>query len=249
VRNNQRNFVKITLPAGAILWSAALSGQPVRPGQAPDGSVLLPLEKSKSGGSTTDDPPEFAVEIVYLTSGATWTDKGKTHIALPALDLPVSRTGLQVYYPPLFRVTSEPGIFHTETYADPTTPVLSTATVEDRSVSALLRLSPGVGLAMGAASGAVAPPPAGVPLSLPVEGRNVPMAQAASPDTTKTLVDKYRSSTAVGRATGVLPLSVNFPAFGPYVYFVSELTSENQSPAAELNYQQDKSRSRNHDRS
>jgi len=249
VRNNQRNFVKITLPAGAILWSAALSGQPVRPGQAPDGSVLLPLEKSKAGGSTTDDPPEFAVEIVYLTSGATWTDKGKTRIALPALDLPVSRTGLQVYYPPLFRVTSEPGIFHTETYADPTTPVLSTATVEDRSVSALLRLSPGLGLAMGVASGAVAPPPAGAPLSLPAEGRNVPMAQAASPDTTKTLVDKYRSSTAVGRATGVLPLSVNFPAFGPYVYFVSELTSENQSPAAELNYQQDKSRSRNHDRS
>jgi len=249
VRNNQRNFVKITLPAGAILWSAALSGQPVRPGQAPDGSLLLPLEKSKAGGSTADDPPEFAVEIVYLTSGATWTDKGKTRIALPALDLPVSRTGLQVYYPPFFRVTSEPGIFHTETFADPTTPVLSAATVEGHSVSALLRLSTGVGLGMGAVSDAVAPPPAGAPLSLPVEGRNVPMAQAVSPDTTKTLVDKYRSSTAVGRVTGVLPLSVNFPAFGPSVYLVSELTSENQSPAAELNYQQDKSRSRNHDRS
>jgi hypothetical protein len=73
-------------------------------------------------------------------------------------------------------------------------------------------------------------------------------AQVVSPDTTKTLVDKYRSSTAIGRATGVLPLSVNFPAFGPSVYLVSQLTSENQSPIAELNFQQDKSRSRNHDR-
>jgi len=67
-----------------------------------------------------------------------------------------------------------------------------------------------------------------------------PGPQTVSPDTTKTLVDKYRSSTAVGRATGVLPLSVIFPAFGSSVYLVSQLTSENQSPTAELNYQQDK---------
>src|SRR5207249_10425205 len=40
VRNNQRNFLKITLPAGATLWSASLSGKAVRPGRAPDGSVL-----------------------------------------------------------------------------------------------------------------------------------------------------------------------------------------------------------------
>jgi len=124
VRNNQRNFVKITLPPGATLWSAALAGQPVRPGRAPDGSLLLPLEKSKAGAGSADDPPEFAVEIVYLTPGTTWNDKGKARIALPALDLPVSRTGLQVYYPPLFRVTSEPGIFHTESYADPFSAVL-----------------------------------------------------------------------------------------------------------------------------
>src|SRR4030095_5519665 len=124
VRNNQRNFVKITLPSGATLWSAALAGQPVRPGQAPDGSLLLPLEKSKAGAGSADDPPEFAVEIVYLTPGTTWNDKGRARIALPPLALPVSRTGLQVYYPPLFRVSSEPGIFHSETYADPFSSVL-----------------------------------------------------------------------------------------------------------------------------
>jgi hypothetical protein len=249
VRNNHRNFVKIALPVGATLWSAALSGLPVRPGQAPDGSLLLPLEKSKAGGSTADDPPEFAVEIVYLTPGTSWADKGKARIALPALDLPVSRTGLQVYYPPLFRVTFEPGIFHTETYADPTSPALS-ATLDGESRSALLKLAPGGGGSSGIAGGSfragigtdagAAPPPP--PASLPIEGRNMAAAQVVSPDTTKTLVDKYRSSTAVGRATGVLPLSVNFPAFGPSVYLVSQLTSENQSPTAELNFQQDKKR-------
>ena len=62
VRNNQRNFVKITLPSGATVWSASLMGRPVRPGQSPDGSLLLPLEKARGG----DDAPAFAVEIFYL---------------------------------------------------------------------------------------------------------------------------------------------------------------------------------------
>jgi len=73
-----------------------------------------------------------------------------------------------------------------------------------------------------------------------MSGRSVVNAQTVSPDATKTLVDKYRSSTSIGRATGVLPLSVNFPAFGPSVYLVSELTSENQSPSADFTYQHDK---------
>jgi len=34
--------------------------------------------------------------------------------------------------------------------------------------------------------------------------------------------------------------SHHLPAFGPSLYLVSELTSENQSPSAEFNYQQDK---------
>jgi hypothetical protein len=256
VRNNQRNFVKITLPSGAALWSATLSGRPVRPGQTKDGSLLLPLEKSRA----SEDAPEFAVEIVYLAPGANWADKGKARIALPALDLPVSRTGLQIYYPPLFRVTAEPGLFRTENYAGPSSPVLGangeefaagfgSAGVEsgvvvrsgpdldrfariERKSDAAAALAPGVPFPPP-------PPPAG-PKDLSLSGRGLPAAQAASPDATRTLVDKYRSSTSVGRAAGILPIYVNFPAFGPSVYLVSELTGENQSPSAELSYQPDK---------
>jgi len=61
----------------------------------------------------------------------------------------------------------------------------------------------------------------GEPLSgLPINGRDF-SGKTVSPDQTKTLVDKYRSSISVGRATGVLPLSVKFPAFGPSVFLVS----------------------------
>src|SRR5262245_32447763 len=126
IRNNQRNFLKITLPPGAAIWSASLAGRPVRPGQAPDGSVLLPLEKSRA----SDEAPAFAVEIFYLIRGPAWTEKGKARLALPAVDLPVSRSGVVLYVAPQFRVNPDPGKFRTEPYEDPFSPVLNTAVYE-----------------------------------------------------------------------------------------------------------------------
>jgi len=37
-----------------------------------------------------------------------------------------------------------------------------------------------------------------------------------------------------------LPLSVSFPAFGPSIFLVSELTGENQTPSTDLNYSKEK---------
>jgi hypothetical protein len=218
VRNNQRNFVKITLPAGATVWSASLGGRPVRPGQSPDGSLLLPLEKSRGG----EDAPAFAIEIMYITKATPWQEKGQEKITLPALDLPISRTGMLLYYPPMFRVTAEPGTFRTQEYQNP----ISAALSNDRAVD--------IGAALPAA----------------IQGKEYDrleqFAQLQSADSkekkdaTQALLDSYRAKSSSGKVTGVLPVNVDFPAFGPSIYLVSELTSENQSPAAEFNFQRDK---------
>ena len=105
VRNNQRNFLKLTLPATAVLWSASVGGRPIRPGRAPDGSFLLPLEKTRSG----DDAPAFVVEVSYLDRTASWTDKGRARVSLVAVDLPISKSHLLLHHPPLFRLTPVPG--------------------------------------------------------------------------------------------------------------------------------------------
>jgi hypothetical protein len=39
-----------------------------------------------------------------------------------------------------------------------------------------------------------------------------------------------------------LPLRVAFPHFGPSIFLKSELTSENQTPVIELDFQRDKKR-------
>lgn len=224
VRNNQRNFLKITLPQGATLWSAALAGKPVRPGQSPDGSVLLPLEKSHAG----EDAPEFAVELVYIVRGSAWNDKGQFNLSLPKLDLPVSRTGLAVFHPPLFKLTSEPGAFHVEAYEPPASAALNPP--PPPPVSALLRLAPGASAAPVPQS-AVTGADASFLISAEEKGKN-PVPQKE--------LDDFRAALSGGRATGILPLKVAFPALGPSLFLVSELTAENQSPSAGFNFQREK---------
>jgi len=202
------------------VWSVSLAGRPVRPGQSPDGSLLLPLEKSRGG----DEAPAFAVEILYLTKAAAWSEKGREKITLPALDLPISRTGLLLYYPPLFRVSAEPGIFHTQAYQNPVS-----AALEPPS---------------GGAAGGVVPAMAG-----PVETRKqFDLTQSGQQqsddkekkDATQALLDTFKAKSLSGKVTGILPINVAFPAFGPSIFLVCELTSENQFPAAEFNFQHDK---------
>ncbi len=213
IRNNQRNFLKITPPAGALVWSASLSGKPVRPGMAPDGSLLLPLEKARAG----EEAPAFAAELLYLSRGTAWNDKGKVRLALPALDLPVSRTGILFYLPPLFRVTPEPGSFRTEAYQDPTSPALVAEKGKSESESktaAMVQLAPGVS--------------------------SKDASEFAAQAATQALVEKFRTESLAGRRSGILPIQISFPAFGPSLYLVSELTAENLAPGVDFSYQRDK---------
>jgi hypothetical protein len=217
VRNNQRNFLKITLPPGATLWSASLAGKAIRPGQSPDGSLLLPLDKARTG----EEAPEFAVEIVYMSRGTAWNDKGQFKLALPALDLPVSRTGLLVYHPPLFKVTPENGAFRTALYENPTSIALN---------------APMGGTGGGiVASGMPQPSPTSPEMDAKDE-----LKSKQSREATRLLVDKFRADSVAGKRAGILPVRVSFPAFGPSFYLVSELTGENKAPTADLSYQHEK---------
>jgi hypothetical protein len=208
IRNNQRNFLKVTLPQGAAIWSASLAGKPVRPGQSPDGSLLLPLEKARAG----EEAPVFAVEIFYLVRDAAWVEKGKAHLALPALDLPISRTGVLLYHPPLFKLTAEPGAFRLEQYDAPSSEAFVLATRQ-------------FGSEYGQSARDVV---------------NVETKSGTQHSTTQILVDNYKTRSLGGRSAKVLPIRPAFPAFGPSLFFVSELTAENHAPTLEFDYQRDK---------
>jgi hypothetical protein len=133
VRNNQRNFLKLTLPPGAVLWSASVAGRPIRPGRAPDGSLLLPLEKTKSG----EDAAAFVVEVSYLDHTPEWTERGRAHLSLVSVDLPISKSRLLLHHPPLFRLTAPPGIsgsFRITTFEAAESPALRGAGSSSESI-------------------------------------------------------------------------------------------------------------------
>src|SRR5262249_20904709 len=115
IRNNQRSFLAVALPPNATLWSASLAGRPVRPGVDASGALLLPLRK----GRANEEAPAFAIELLYLQRAPEWTDKGDARLALPAVDLPVSRTGVTVHYSPHFAMDAKPGAFRTATDSGP----------------------------------------------------------------------------------------------------------------------------------
>jgi len=211
VRNNQRSFLKIALPQSAVVWSAYLAGKPVKPGQAPDGGLLIPLEKTQAG----EEAAPFALELLYLVRSTEWIDKGRATVPLPALDVPISRTALSLYYSPLFRVTAQPGSFHTKPYEPPTSAALS-------------------------APANAAPAQVNKPLS-PAQAVQSDLlnqfqsnaAQAA----TQALVDKFRTRNDSRESARGIAGQIAFPAMGPSIFLVAELTSENQAAALEVAYQ------------
>lgn len=205
VRNNQRNFLKLNLPSTATLWSASVAGRPVRPGRAPDGSLLLPLEKNKSG----DEAPAFVVEVSYIDRTTAWQDKGHLRLSLLAVDLPISKSHLLLHHPVLFRLTASPGIssnFRVTPYEAPeSTALTSTQTLMTKP-----------------------------------EERSVAQMDAKAAEAQQLVSQLHVIQTA--KPARNLPLRVAFPHFGPSIFLKSELTSENQTPVVELDFQRDRKR-------
>jgi hypothetical protein len=211
IRNSQRNFVRVKLPEGAAMWNASLSGRPVLPGLAADGGLLFPVEKARAG----EEAPAFAIEILYVLRGDVWSEKGRASLLLPALDVPVSRTGLMLYYPPVFRVNAEPGSFRVKPFEEATSNALS---------------------GEAAAGGAEESAPAHSAQNDLLQQFNSNAAQAA----TQALVDKFKSRSDGRNAAGTQAAGVAFPAVGPTMFLASELTEENQGPTIVLSYQKEK---------
>jgi hypothetical protein len=111
VRNNQRNFLAVSLPPGAVLWGASSAGRPVRPGVAPGGGLLLPLQK----GRPNEPAATFAVELTYLERTERWAERGEARLELPAVDLPIARTGLMLRRSTRYEIALRPGSFRVAT--------------------------------------------------------------------------------------------------------------------------------------
>jgi len=97
VRNNRNQFLRMKMPAGAEIWSAAVGGKNVSPAKDEKGNILIPLVRSSS---SSRELTSFPVELVYVeTPAKTAPAEGKLTVNLPTLDVPVMHVMCNYYLP------------------------------------------------------------------------------------------------------------------------------------------------------
>jgi hypothetical protein len=98
VRNNRRQFLRLTLPKAAELWSASVGGRAVQPAKSSTGQVMVPLVRSQAAGG---ELAAFEVEIVYVEAGAAPNSRGRGQFGaeLPRPDAPSTYVAWTVYAP------------------------------------------------------------------------------------------------------------------------------------------------------
>ena len=175
----------------------------MRPGVAEQDAVLLPLEKGRAG----EQAPTFAVRLVYMQRIEAWGDRSTARLTLPALDLPASRTDVELHYSPRFRVDVLPGAFRVDRDPGPFAEALRQA----------------------ASAPASSPTPAthGAPPNPRPQDEATSVALQA-------LVDRFKTEGGGRAVVGSFPVHVAFPSFGSSVFLAAELTAEGRAPAVDL---------------
>jgi len=107
IRNNDRQFLTLTLPKNSRIWQAFLNGKPVKPAQKDSGEILIPMKKSSSQGGELES---FSIEIGYITEVNKLTLKGDIQNQLPAIDIPISYLRWTLYLPEYYEYSKFEGL-------------------------------------------------------------------------------------------------------------------------------------------
>ncbi len=78
---------------GAVILSADVAGEPVKPVQGAAGNRVPLL---RSGFRPTDS---YTVSFVFMHSGAPFAKKGGAELSLPNMDIPISMLSWEVFLP------------------------------------------------------------------------------------------------------------------------------------------------------
>lgn len=96
VKNSSKQFMKITLPKEADVWSVFVDEKPVESSINAEGKLLVPLIRSRCENAALES---FPVEVVYCLAGEGLSLSGALESHLPAVDILISRLIWSVYLP------------------------------------------------------------------------------------------------------------------------------------------------------
>lgn len=99
VRNDRRQFLRVTVPDGLQLISVMVAGHAVQAARDDDGTLLIPLEKSVE---TLQGLVTFPVDIAFWGEDQPWQKKGVREALTPAIDAPIAYARWEMVLPPGF---------------------------------------------------------------------------------------------------------------------------------------------------
>eukprot|EP01063_Lacrimia_lanifica_P022027 TRINITY_DN29737_c0_g1_i1.p1 TRINITY_DN29737_c0_g1~~TRINITY_DN29737_c0_g1_i1.p1 ORF type:complete len:720 (+),score=253.16 TRINITY_DN29737_c0_g1_i1:90-2249(+) len=88
IKNTQRQFARVRVPAGGTIWSALLDGEAVKPATDTAGHVLIPLRK--------DTPSLFTAELIFVLAADL---PSPLEVMLPTIDMPVHHLTVKLWMP------------------------------------------------------------------------------------------------------------------------------------------------------
>jgi len=187
IRNNRRQFLRLALPKGAELWSASVGGRAVQPARASDARVMVPLVRSQAAGG---ELAAFEVEIVYVEAGAAPSGRGRGQFKaeLPRPDAPSTYVAWTVYAPmdaKVRRFTVDGTLRRVKYLSNP---------IPAEDLNYVQTANPGVvaQASQQANVGALGDGAVPVPVSLPLQGREVNFERLLALDEPLEVSFKYR---------------------------------------------------------
>jgi hypothetical protein len=106
VRNNQKQYLRLSMPKGWTLWSALIDGSAVMPASSDSASVvLIPLRKM----SETGEGNGFTLELVYFSEAPTMGWMGRFRFEAPIIDINCQQVNGEVWAPQRFRYSGFKG--------------------------------------------------------------------------------------------------------------------------------------------
>lgn len=192
IRNNRRQFLRLALPEGAELWSAAVGGRAVQPARDKDGRVMVPLVRSQSAGGSL---AAFQLEVAYVESTTPTGDRGRGEFnaSLPRPDVPSTYVAWSIYSPERTKIrprTVDGTLRQVKVHSNPI-PFEDVAAVDDESpeMQQQAAIQAKSGPAGGAAMGTGATP---VPVSLEFRGEETRFEKLISLDEPLEVSFSYR---------------------------------------------------------
>ncbi|MCY2931249.1 MAG: hypothetical protein NTV86_17525 [Planctomycetota bacterium] len=97
VRNSRSQFLRLTMPARAEIWSATVAGDAVTPAKDESGKVMIRIPSSQGQAALT----AFPAVLVYVEGPETkpFPAAGNLHVDIPRADVPTLHVMVNCYLP------------------------------------------------------------------------------------------------------------------------------------------------------